>query len=112
MDIKEINDALQKLDLVEPLINFEEEGVIKPLHYEALALMYANEGYRSYLKRQYNASLKAAALRASSDVDSVFGKAQALIYKKLLVDAKNAFEHTEKLRKFKENARQNPQGNE
>lgn len=104
METKDINEALKLLDMVEPLINFEDPGPYKPGHFEALALMYANENYRSLLRLLYNNAVKSAALRSSNEVDMAFGKAQALTFKKLLVDAKKAFEHTERLKKIKENA--------
>ena len=102
MTIEDINSALKALEIVEPLIDYNDPGPVKPQHFEVLALMYANENYRSYLFRLYNAAVKAAALRSTNEVDMAFGKAQALLYKKLLIDAKNAFEHTDRLRKLRE----------
>lgn len=105
METKDINEALKLLDMAEPLINFEDPGPIKPMHFEALALMYANTGYRDFLKMMYNNAVKSAALRSSTEVDTAFGKAQALTYKKLLIDAKKAFEHIERLKKVRQDAR-------
>lgn len=98
MEIKDLNEALKKLDMVEPIIEFVEPTKLQSKHYEALAKMYADQGFREWMSIMFNNSLKSAALRATDNVDSVFGKAQALTYKKILVDAKNAFEYTEKLR--------------
>jgi hypothetical protein len=106
MEITQINDALKVLEMAEPLIDFEDPGPIKPFHFEALALMYSHEGYRSFLKMMYNNAVKSAALRSSNEVDIAFGKAQALTYKKLLIDAKKAFEHIERLKKARQNARE------
>lgn len=110
MEIKDINQALQMLEVVEPLLDFSDPGPIKPHHFEVLALMYAQENYRSYLTRLYNSSVKAAALRSNNEVDMAFGKAQALVYKKLLIDAKNAFEHADRLKKLKEKHAQEQSG--
>lgn len=107
MEIQDINKALDLLMGMEPLIDFEDPGPMKAEQYASLALLYTNEGFRSYLIRSYNSSLKDAALRSKTETDMAFGKAKALVYKKILVDAKRAFEHIEQLRKLKENPQTN-----
>lgn len=115
MDIKQINEALKLLD-IEPLIDFSDPEKLKPEDFQALALMYANQTFRNYLFRCYNNAVKGAALRSITEVDIAFSKGQALLYKKLLIDGKNAYEHLDRIRKIKEkqnNAQnQSSKGNE
>jgi hypothetical protein len=101
-EIADINRALELIHVADPLVDWDEPEPLLPKSYQALALMYSNEVYRSYLDNMYRQAVKTAALKTRNDIEAAFAKAQALTYKKLLIDAKKAFQHLDKLKLIKQ----------
>lgn len=85
----------------EPLMEFSEP-MDEPKHEQnyALAQMYANKGFRTYLEDSINRSIKSAAMHSDDMVSLVYNKARIILLKELLVVSKRSFESLEKIKKI------------
>ena len=102
MIIDDINKLFAALESAEPLLSFvDPKNELDYAQTEALARMYSDTAFRTFLINNYNSAVKAVALRSSTEVDIAFGKARALTYKEILVHAKRAYTNYEKLKKLK-----------
>lgn len=99
--IKKINEVVAYLDGIEPLIEFKEpmNEISHEMNY-ALAQMFANKGYRSYLENNLNAQIKSL-MRAETTNDIFYLKGRIITLKELLIVAKRAFEKISEIDKRK-----------
>jgi hypothetical protein len=98
MQLDDINKLFQKLDDASPLVEFTEPMQdIDWKMQEALARMYADEGFRNYLILCYNRCIKETALKTKTEIDIAYGKARALTIKELLIKSRDAFLKFEKI---------------
>lgn len=97
--MKVYNELLKEISGVESLPDYQnpKNELDHEINY-ALAEMYANKGFRTYLENTVNQAIKSAALRCENERDMIFAKARILTLKELLVISRRAFEQLQKIK--------------
>ena len=100
--IQGLNRLLNSMLGAEPLVEYKEPSndLIAEWNY-ALAKMYSDKGFRSYLENAVNLSTKSAVIKSDDIVSLVYNKARIIAFKELLIVSKNAFEQLNKLKNVK-----------
>lgn len=100
--IQGLNKLLSGMLGAEPLVEYREPSndLVQEWNY-ALAKMYADKGFRTYLENAVNLSTKSAVTKSDDIVSLVYNKARVIAFKELLIVSKNAFEHLNKLKNVK-----------
>ena len=94
------NDLLKACDSLEPLVPYEEPTASTPTDSViALATMYANKDYRTFLSNAINIQIRSTALYATGDTEVMLGRGRITALKELLSLSKKCFDNLEKLRK-------------
>jgi hypothetical protein len=92
--LKEINKLVSAMLHAEPLTEFVDPGPKTEAEHEqkaALAKMYADRGFRSYLQDAVNRSIKAAAINSDDIASLIYNKARIILLKELLQVAEKAY---------------------
>lgn len=112
-NIEEINRVLEQIVGMPPLVSFNgtKEAKTMEVHLanEALARMYSDPGFRTYLQKTINHALMSAALNSKDEKEMYGNKMRVLTLWELYVKSKQAYEDYGKLQiikiKIKENAK-------
>lgn len=92
--VKVLTDLVNEMFRVEPLPNFVDPAPKTEIEHRqkaALARMYADSGFRSYLQDAVNRSIYAAAMNAEDMASLIFSRAKIKTLKELLSVAERSF---------------------
>ena len=99
--IEVVNELLAQMLGSEPLVEFKEPiNEIEAEQNYALAQMYSNRGFRSYLENAINRSIKSAVINSDDMTTLCYNKSRVILLKELLIVAKKSFENLEKIKKI------------
>lgn len=98
-DLKHINNLVCEMLGAVPLIAYKEPtNDVDAEWNSALARMYSDRGFRTYLENAVNLFTRAAAIGSADIVSLTYNKARIITLKELLIVSKNAFEQLNKIK--------------
>lgn len=102
MKTKNLNELLRAAWDIEPLLEFEEPKTMDDEMVSGLAIIYANKGYRKYIKHAIDVAINNAAMCSENELQGAVMKSRIITLKELLSKGKECFEKVdERMKKLK-----------
>jgi hypothetical protein len=96
--MQKYKELLKELE-IEPLVDYSEPiNEMGEIWREALARMYSDRGFRSYLENAINIAIKSSAMNGIEPTDIAFRKGRIEVLKELYIISKNCYDKIEKIK--------------